>query len=964
MNNKKIKANFSPGIYPFWFWNAEIADDEIQWQIKQMAEQGCKGFYIHSRQGLKQPYLSDSFFSAVETSIAAADQYELSVNLYDEYPYPSGIAGGEVACENPAYLATKLVHDNFDTAGGRLTHEFPKGKILSCQAFPIHNDNIDWSKPIDISESVGFHLSQDTYYEAGLSAYTGKRYFACTPRPTLDVVLPAGKYRIIASIQILIEKHKYWQHFVDVLNPDAVDCFIRLTHERYRKRVGDLFGSRIQSIFGDETAPGWSPLLIDEYKKKYGKDLVSDLPALGDSEHPDHLHISAQLQSLKYDLFCENFEEKIASWCKKNNLYNAAEKAFMRFSQFKYFDIPGCDSGHTRASAVPDYRGSNLRQNARATASGAYFYDKEGALCECYHSLSWGATLLDLRLIADGLIQQGIRYLVPHAFFYSTHSLRKHDAPPSVFFQMPYWKYFNYLTARIERIWKYLDKTHIDAKVLIVDPSAGMPTEGMLSTYTTLMSALSREFRDYLILDADVLKDAVVENGYICIKEIKAELLVVPPMRIIEESLACELARLESEGAEIIRMDLDKTLTAEKIPHLVPPNIPYEILSGNSTNLSCVSRVYQNTKYWLIVNSGKEQVDFKFTSSANIIEIPLDDDIPSLIENLQDGLRRKILPFETVLLQDKGVDISIPPTTHHTVKIDNAVEIKLLSANLMRIGEWKMSLLDKDGKSIQEATVSAIPLSNQLADGKFAFAPDFQSSFGGEPEWRQPELSICYKYSFINEYSGAVELLMEEDSIVGDWSILLNGKGIGGIDDFTPTDKHIRGSKSVYIHDMLQIGDNVLEVFVKTDKMEGGLVNPLYLYGDFGVFGESMRLTELKNKGEFHSWRENGLPYFSGHLQYNSSFDVNLNLIEKDVVLELLFPCPFEDACEVSINAGPWHVISWAPYRVSQKKENLCNGENNISIRVATPLLQAFEGQKWNVIQHRNETITTTSGSC
>ena len=38
----------------------------------------------------------------------------------------------------------------------------------------------------------------------------------------------------------------------DLLDPDAVDSFLRLTHERYEKRLGRFFGTLIKGFFTDE----------------------------------------------------------------------------------------------------------------------------------------------------------------------------------------------------------------------------------------------------------------------------------------------------------------------------------------------------------------------------------------------------------------------------------------------------------------------------------------------------------------------------------------------------------------------------------------------------------------------------------------------------------------------------------------------------------------------------------------
>ena len=49
------------GYYPFWFWNGDLQVEEIRRQVAEMAAQGMRGFYIHPRQGLQRPYLSDAF---------------------------------------------------------------------------------------------------------------------------------------------------------------------------------------------------------------------------------------------------------------------------------------------------------------------------------------------------------------------------------------------------------------------------------------------------------------------------------------------------------------------------------------------------------------------------------------------------------------------------------------------------------------------------------------------------------------------------------------------------------------------------------------------------------------------------------------------------------------------------------------------------------------------------------------
>ncbi len=65
------KENFtSPpmemGILPFWFWNGNMDEKEMEWQLKEYKAKGITGLFIHGRFGLKVPYVSDAWFEKVK----------------------------------------------------------------------------------------------------------------------------------------------------------------------------------------------------------------------------------------------------------------------------------------------------------------------------------------------------------------------------------------------------------------------------------------------------------------------------------------------------------------------------------------------------------------------------------------------------------------------------------------------------------------------------------------------------------------------------------------------------------------------------------------------------------------------------------------------------------------------------------------------------------------------------------
>ncbi|HOJ23545.1 MAG TPA: hypothetical protein PLY56_18620, partial [Armatimonadota bacterium] len=37
------------GPVPFWFWNARMEEAEVRRQVREMAEKGCSGAFLHAR---------------------------------------------------------------------------------------------------------------------------------------------------------------------------------------------------------------------------------------------------------------------------------------------------------------------------------------------------------------------------------------------------------------------------------------------------------------------------------------------------------------------------------------------------------------------------------------------------------------------------------------------------------------------------------------------------------------------------------------------------------------------------------------------------------------------------------------------------------------------------------------------------------------------------------------------------
>lgn len=943
-----------PGMYPFWFWNSDLEKAEIEWQIREMAEKGVRGFFIHSRQGLKQPYLSDTFFDMVEWAVSVAEDEGLIVHLYDEYPYPSGIAGGKVTLGNPHFHATRLIQKTFDSPGGHMRLELPRGKVLNCTAHPVEGDQIRWNEGLDLLSHVGVVLTAESYSEVGLTQYNRKRYFASRPTPVLDVTLPEKPVRVYVSVQAVVERHKYWWHFVDVLNPDAVRTFLDLTHERYHARLGSKFGTSIYSIFVDETQPFWSERIPAAFAAECGYDLLTLLPALQDETHPQHLQVKADLTYLTHDLFCQTFETAISRWCTEHSIRYSGEKPSFRLSQLRYMDIPGCEPGHTKAGAPMDLLRPRLRQNARATASAAYFYAKEGSLCECFHSLGWSATLQDAKMISEGLLLMGTDYLVPHGFFYTTHGLAKHDAPPTFFFQMPYWPLFGHLTERLDRIAAHFDGTHIDARVLVVDPGSGLPSNADLAAYERLMAALMSAQIDFLIVDTDILEAAEINDAQVRIRDIVADFVILPPVQMVERPLARQLQALKEADVCVLCLSLayDAAQAVRRISERLSRPLSLDAVEGDLNELYVVTRTNGQKRLWFLLNTGDGQIKLSLKSDTYLREIPLDPSLPVMLIPRAAGYERTLYPFESVLLTTTDAPSADAPPPIIRVPINSPLQVTPQRKNLLRLYHWNMELLDDQGKPYAAAVVPAVPLANQLARGAFRFSPVIDTYFGSAPELCLPPLHVRYETEFTCDYRGAVALIVEPGSVLGDWRARINDSEPYTVSAFHYTEAHVRGSLGLDITRHIRQGQNSIELSVCTNRLDGGLRNPLYMAGDFGVELNPHHLINRPRVGEFEAYEANGLPFYAGAVEYETSFHLEELPVVEAVLVQVEHGLPFQEASEIAFNDGPWRPLLWSPYRALISTRELLAGSNRFHIRVYTTLTRSFEGQTFDIPEH------------
>ncbi len=166
------KQNLKLGIQPFWFWNGDMKEEEIVRQIVEMKRQGVPGFLIHPRQGMEIPYMSKAFFDRVRLAVQTAKENDMEVWLYDEYPYPSGICGGEVILDHPEFLCKRLKRTVSVVEGGKdVKLSAPWGRVILARAYRMNGDSFSLDDYIDLTEYVGTGYAQEIFQYRGLTQY-------------------------------------------------------------------------------------------------------------------------------------------------------------------------------------------------------------------------------------------------------------------------------------------------------------------------------------------------------------------------------------------------------------------------------------------------------------------------------------------------------------------------------------------------------------------------------------------------------------------------------------------------------------------------------------------------------------------------------------------------------------------------------------------------------------------------
>lgn len=252
----------------------------------------------------------EAFRRACETAHARG----MSMWLYDEKGYPSGIAGGQTLRGHPEWQAQGLLIAEERTDGQEVTLTLPPGQLLLLEAYPVLQGRVDVTQRINLSQ--------------------GARNGTLQWRP------PPGSWQVLGITIAPLHEGTHAdnnlfskEHYLNLMSGAATRRFIEVTHEQYLHQLPRPLGEYFQATFTDEPSLmslflrpmpyrvlPWSAELPVAFEQRHGRALSPLLPRLLYDASGVGARIRYDFWATVGTLTANHFFGQIQQWCQAHNI--------------------------------------------------------------------------------------------------------------------------------------------------------------------------------------------------------------------------------------------------------------------------------------------------------------------------------------------------------------------------------------------------------------------------------------------------------------------------------------------------------------------------------------------------------------------------------------------------------------------------------------------------------------------
>jgi len=125
---------------PLWFWNGPLSAERTRSILEGCRASGYGGVGILPTPDMSPVFMSPAYLDRYKEAVDKAAELGMKCCLYDEFWFPSGSAGGELARKYPEALSKRLDMTVIDVAGPtRLTPDV-HGKSGNLRCMTIYRE--------------------------------------------------------------------------------------------------------------------------------------------------------------------------------------------------------------------------------------------------------------------------------------------------------------------------------------------------------------------------------------------------------------------------------------------------------------------------------------------------------------------------------------------------------------------------------------------------------------------------------------------------------------------------------------------------------------------------------------------------------------------------------------------------------------------------------------------------------
>ncbi|MDP2335796.1 MAG: glycosyl hydrolase [Bacteroidota bacterium] len=639
------------------------------------------------------------------------DDLNLAINkgmrvwIHDERGYPSGAAGGLVVEGHPEFEARGVIRITQKGTGKiNITKDLPANIVFfRASLCSVVNGEPDYENATEVA------ISNNRVQTTGLEGAWQLSVFGVK---ILDKDTQAQSTPQFGGTG----------HYPSVINKDATQRFIELTHQNYANHITDI-GQKVESFYTAEpnlmttywkydgsqaeyAYIPWEKDLPNQFKAMHGYDLIPRLDALFEGYTTNSKMVRLHFYQTVAEMFASNYAGQITGWCAKNGVQSIGHLLLEEYlachviyygdmmKAQRNFNIPGCD--------IPIARKSLTNWNfwmPKLISSASYLENKNSMV----------VALIDPIIgVGTNDLSPDIKYLkrtINMSFLCGINQFSTY-IPYTGYTSEEYRIYNEYLG----RISLMLRGAKNEASIAMYYPIetfqaryivSPLPHTKIVANYSYLQATLDRMAADILqngldfnYVTADAILNATIKGATIQVGTHQYSTIIMPRVEVIPLDVLKKLKAFSDAGIRVHWVDALPTLGTKNSEHdevnaisktLLTNNYPMSDLrrlrdnefsihiNSNDNKLSVSRFTRDDHRIYYIINDSDNQINITAESGqSEMVEIY--NPVNGEIREASLPLSEKIGSYESLFLVEK---LSGSTTGSIQIMDDSSEAIKL-----------------------------------------------------------------------------------------------------------------------------------------------------------------------------------------------------------------------------------------------------------------------------------------------